>query len=275
MLELNARNFMACVDELARIQAILNGIPDKGAVLGSVDKPIIEAHLTKLNEAMQLVGARSAFRPVERLQAALADSDQFLTYQTILSVLGDITSRFGDHLDDIRLFVIPQEHSVLFDDATRLMGGDDTIVFSFPSATFELEESAKCLALGRPTAAAFHAIRMLEIGIDGLRRHLNIPEPVKTTDRSWGKVLGSIKDEMDNLFPKQDRHPGTYGCKLESLYATLDAVKNPWRNSTMHVETIYTDADARHILANVVAFMTLLMEICDEEGEPKTWPSFG
>jgi len=36
----------------------------------------------------------------------------------------------------------------------------------------------------------------------------------------------------------------------------------------MHVEAVYTDADARHILSCSIVFMNKLMERCDEDGDP-------
>ena len=49
--------------------------------------------------------------------------------------------------------------------------------------------------------------------------------------------------------------PGSEGAFMEGLYATLDAVKNPWRNEAMHVEGVYTDEGARYILMNTLAFI--------------------
>jgi hypothetical protein len=59
------------------------------------------------------------------------------------------------------------------------------------------------------------------------------------------------------------------GALFESLHASLDAVKNPWRNATMHVENKYTDDEAEHIFVAVRGFMTKLASRCDENGDPK------
>jgi hypothetical protein len=52
------------------------------------------------------------------------------------------------------------------------------------------------------------------------------------------------------------------------LHASLDAVRNPFRNTTMHVEKKYTDDEAEHILALVKGFMKKLASRCDENGHP-------
>lgn len=64
--------------------------------------------------------------------------------------------------------------------------------------------------------------------------------------------------------------PGSEGAEFEALYANLDAVRNPWRNATMHVETIYAPHEALHILRCSAFFMSKLNTLCDENGEPKT-----
>jgi hypothetical protein len=56
---------------------------------------------------------------------------------------------------------------------------------------------------------------------------------------------------------------------FEALYASLDAVKNPWRNATMHVENKYTDDEAEHIFVAVKGVMMKLASRCDENGDPK------
>jgi hypothetical protein len=62
---------------------------------------------------------------------------------------------------------------------------------------------------------------------------------------------------------------GGDGALFEELHASLDAVKNPWRNATMHVERKYTDDEAEHVFAAVRGFMMKLASRCDENGDPK------
>ena len=59
------------------------------------------------------------------------------------------------------------------------------------------------------------------------------------------------------------------GALFEDLRASLEAVRNPWRNATMHIEKKYTDDEAEHIFVAVKGFMKKLASRCDEMGEPK------
>jgi len=58
------------------------------------------------------------------------------------------------------------------------------------------------------------------------------------------------------------------GLLFEGLHATLDAVKNPWRNETMHVANKYTDDEAKHVFVAVEGFMKKLSARMDENGLP-------
>jgi hypothetical protein len=58
------------------------------------------------------------------------------------------------------------------------------------------------------------------------------------------------------------------GALFASLFALLEAVRNPWRNATMHVENKYTYDEAEHILVAVKGFMRKLASRMDEQGQP-------
>jgi hypothetical protein len=133
---------------------------------------------------------------------------------------------------------------------------------------FEIDEAGKCLAVGRSTASVFHLMRAMEVAVKAASACLGIPDPVKSVDRNWGTMLRKFKEELDrrnksNLWPQpSDRKV------FEEVYVSLDAVKNVWRNATMHVENKYTPEEAEHILASVRGFMKKLASRCDEQGKP-------
>jgi hypothetical protein len=135
-----------------------------------------------------------------------------------------------------------------------------------------LDEAAKCLALGRATACVFHLMRLMEVGIRAVARCLNIPDPTRAADRNWGAILREIKTDLDaHVGVAPMKAWATSGDKelFESAYASLDAVRVAWRNTTMHVENKYTIDEGEHILAAVKGFMTKLASRCDENGDPK------
>jgi hypothetical protein len=197
------------------------------------------------------------------MHTALAE-DSAVTYTQIGSMLSDIESRFADHLSDIKLLFLNEGEAALFEPAENLLAFEgepiNEVRDMYPSACFEIEECAKCLALGRHTAAVFHAMRVMEVGLSAFAKHLEISDPAKATDRSWGNILRAVKTKIDENWPPRDRLPGTIGPKMEAIYVTIDSVKNPWRNATMHVEQVYAPHEAIHIARCTGMFILELMK---------------
>ena len=79
-----------------------------------------------------------------------------------------------------------------------------------------------------------------------------------------------IKDEVDRRNKVAPPQWAVVGDKdfFAEIYVSLDAVRNVWRNATMHVENKYTLEGAAHVLAAVRGFMRKLASRCDEKGMP-------
>jgi hypothetical protein len=171
-------------------------------------------------------------------------------------------------LDDVHVFTIPAEAAKYLKDGPPHFGAD--VADKFPGdATYEIAESAKCLALERSTASAFHSIRCLEAGIRAMARCLGIPDPMRANERTWGKALESIEKEIKRRWPYANNRMSGDGQTFDELYATLAAIQNPYRNVTMHLEAKYTSEEAEHIFAMVKGLMTRIASRMDENGEPR------
>ncbi len=82
-------------------------------------------------------------------------------------------------------------------------------------------------------------------------------------------ILKNIKDAIDSKWLSPSDRMTADAVLFAGLHASLDAVKNPWRNATMHVESKYTNDEAEHIVAAVKGFLMKLASRCDENGNPK------
>lgn len=223
------------------------------------------ATIALMGTQLSTIGARSAWVSANRLNAALADSEAPLRFADVKRQIEDIESRFADHLTFVRFFVVREDQLPLLGTATDLLG--DRTAPLFRSVWFDTEEAAKCICCLRPTAAVFHCMRILEVGIRAFAARLDIPDPVNAAERNWGVFLRKIRDRIDELYPLPKRVAGSEGAYLEALYATLDAVKNPWRNATMHVEGVYTDVQAWHVYYNSVTLIQKMSEDFDDSGQ--------
>lgn len=267
MLELNAGGFLLAATEIAKMRQLLNGIDaseERTHLLFPDSVANVLGPLRSFKAVSEEIDAKLACIAADRLIAALEQEPCVVTLGKFAIALGDMESRFADHLGFIKLFVIPDQRATLLAGADELL--KPHVAALYASVWFDCEESAKCLCLGRSTASVFHTMRMLEIAIGAISKRLKIPDPAKV-DRSWGTMLREIKEKIDLTHPVKKRVAGDEGSQLEQIYASLDAVKNPWRNATMHVESIYTEEEARHIIVCAAVLFEKMAAIFDENGD--------
>jgi hypothetical protein len=176
----------------------------------------------------------------------------------------ECAGRIKDELEERRFLSLSSAESKLFYPSDPIFGVE--FQNKFPSALYELDESAKCLALGRSTASVFHLMRIVEIGIGAIRKSLGILDPIKPSERNWGAILRKISDGISG----KGAATWNAGDKafFEQSYASLDAVKVAWRNSTMHVENKYSPEEAEYIFAVVKGFVKNVASRMDENGLP-------
>lgn len=272
MLEIYAPSFVGAAVEIGKLRNIMRGIEDAADKHEFLNPISVSASLPPLNAfraAAEQVGARLACIATDRMIASLGQEPCTISLMVYAQGLTDIESRFADHLGLVKLFVIPEDRAILFSGADTLLAPATALLYT--SLWFDCEEAAKCLCLGRSTACVFHTMRMLEIAIAAISKRLSIQDPAKV-DRSWGSMLKAIKGKIDELHPVKNRSAGCEGSQLEQIYVTLDAVKNPWRNGTMHVESVYTEEEARHILTCASHLLDKMASMFDENGDDAPQP---
>ena len=165
------------------------------------------------------------------------------------------------------MLVLERGDQAYYEPKAPLFGSD--VAAKFGSASYDIEEAGKCLALGRSTAGAFHAIRCLEAGILALSRCLGFRTRSRAPRGIGGAMLRLLKGQLDRRWPPNsaDRLTGD-GQTFDELYGAL-ADADPYRNATMHLDRVYTEEDAKHIFDVVRGLMRRVASRCDEEGEPK------
>lgn len=265
MIELDAEKFVQAVREVRRLSAIaeqeLSGSTEQAAP--NVRMRISET-VRELRDHLALIGAQSAWVAANRFADNLDEESVEFAYSDLKQPLVDIESRFSDHLQFIKLFVVRGEQMFLLSTPNELLGEQTARLF--PKVWFDCEEAAKCILVQRPTAAVFHSMRMLEIGIKAFAKRLGIEDPIKPGQRNWAAILREIRKKIDTDHPAGNRTSGSEGAFFDKIYATLDAVKNPWRNETMHVEGVYQDGEARHILSCTATLLQIMAQDFDEDG---------
>lgn len=119
------------------------------------------------------------------------------------------------------------------------------VATAFPDTAEDLEEAARCLALGRATACVFHLMRAVEVGVVALGHAVGIRKHSPT----WEAVLGAIDAKLNP--PKGSPKKTGRWRKDEPFYAEANAhlrsLKIAVRNPTMHRGNFYTEEKAREI----------------------------
>jgi hypothetical protein len=277
MYELNAKEFLDTAQNLKALEDLIHEqVKESGSEElwkqpirgdGALAKFIIQSftEVMRLCDNLELPMTKS---PVMRVSDQIRNNKHIPTYEGIANVLRDVNTRLSDELGTI-VFVSMSVHEVNYYSPKGSLFGPEFEERFRSVGVFELSEAAKCLAVGRSTAAVFHLMRLMEIGIGAVARCLSIPDPIKPVERNWGQILKCIDEGIKRRWPTSSDKMGGDGALFGALYASLDAVKNPWRNATMHVENKYTTDEAEHIFVAVKGFMKKVASRCDENGDPK------
>lgn len=172
-----------------------------------------------------------------------------------LDIMGDTPVR---EAKSKTFLVLPASDAVLYESKSPHFGKDVNDKFS--NCKFEIDEAAKCLAVGRSTATVFHLMRAMENVLKSVAACLSVTPP---NTRNWGDWLRIIREERLRRGSKWAEND-----LFQDIWQRLDAVKDAQRNPTMHVETIYTEEEAKAIYELTKGFMKKIASRMDENGQP-------
>jgi HEPN domain-containing protein len=255
MLEINAKSFVTAIEQLASASAIVAQItrnsvnPEIGAE--KIDGENAEKtlnHLKEISKCCEVLGVNTTLALGIRMCESLEKRE--LTYVQIGQQIKELVSRFKDELGATKLYSIPKDIGAFYTSADVSFGTE--VVAKFLSASDDLEEASKCLALSRSTACVFHLMRATEIAVAALYSKLNV---TGNSDREWGKLLSDIGNAIEAM-PKSDLRN-----KWSANHSLLYHVKQAWRNEVMHPKQSYTIEQAREVLESVKSFMRNLSEL--------------
>lgn len=262
MIDFNAKKFFENALFLRELMEIVHDNEEGNQQITENDCKIYLRTLQEIYDDLLLLEAKIAARACTRLMGNLEDNDEDFTYLSFKKYAEDLELRIRDELENTKVLVLEINKRRFYEPETPIFGVD--VQTNYPSAYFEIDEAGKCLALGRSTACVFHLMRVLEVGIAAVAAGLKIPNPTKPAQRNWGYILSEIKKAIDERQRWRKRAHKTF---FEEAHATLDSVRNPWRNATMHVEKTYTEEEAENIFFAVRAFMKKIASQIGEKGK--------
>jgi hypothetical protein len=161
-----------------------------------------------------------------------------------------LEDRFRDELDRHWLFWVDQDKAELYR-ANDHFG--PWVTSRFPDAIDDIEEAAKCLALDRATACVMHLVRVMEVGLKAIAEPLGIPYAP-----SWESYLKQITTKIGLPYDKKDPQWRGQEPFFRDVSGDLVAIKQAWRNPSMHVVRKYSPDEAGEVYVAVRRFMQRL-----------------
>ncbi len=232
-----------------------------------IDSKALSGNLGELQREAKRLGLSMVDKQLDRIYELLMS--QQANSLNLSPLLKELYNRLLDELESRAFVTIPSSDVALYKQAEPPFGHE--VQSKFPRASYDIDEACKCVALGRSTAGVFHLMRVMEIALRAVNTCLGGSLNLAGNEKNWGSLLNSIRDARnakDASAPKGSKWQEK--DLFAEIYALLDAVKDAWRNSTMHIERTYTDPEARAVLVTVKNFMQKLADRMDEAGQPLT-----
>jgi len=133
---------------------------------------------------------------------------------------------------------------------------------AFKSTEHDAREAAHCYAFGRNDACVFHAMMVLECGLESLATKLQ----VKYDARAWGRIIDDIEEEIGKRQKAlKVKKPSDFLTFLSVAAKEFTYFKDAWRNHTAHGRAKYDENDARKVLTHVRDFVEHLSERLKEK----------
>ncbi len=212
-------------------------------------KKSVEATVTELETILRKMELPYAARQVKRMQDGLTHVSNHADLEVQFR---ELRNRIDDEIAERAFFEMPPNR-VQYYKCAHLFGED--VDKAFPSGILDIEESGKCYAMSRNTACIFHLMRVMEVGLRSLGKSLNNPNLDPKRNPSWESILKKCDEELQK--PLNERSPE---WRIDDRFfseatANLRAVKDAWRNPTMHVDAQYDDEKVIDVWNSVRAFM--------------------
>jgi hypothetical protein len=214
--------------------------------------------LRQLQGECTKVELRQSHRAIERLITRIKSEP---TLQVIHHGMDDLAHTVFGELEDQLFLWIPNHRSGWYGKKAEDIAGVEWCS-RFPSTVPEIEEAAKCYAVGRYTASVFHLMRATESATKALGRALGMTP----AHPGWKLVFDEVYAQYKN---KRPRHAAwlTHENQLVQVSGDLRTISHIWRNDVAHFVDTYSEDNAREMFTIVPVFMRNISMMIDEAGK--------
>lgn len=271
MLQFSAEEWNKVIRELDRLSSVLLGWQDAAAALLDGQKEKVTDPLQSIVRSCVTLhldfSASYAEELIQRIERSVSNVENIsilastgkldVTREDALKIdvareLGILKKRVDDELKGRQFLALEPSKSRYYGQRHQF---GRAVSDSFPSANRDIEESGNCFALDRRTACVFHLMRVMEVGLRVTADTLKDTRINPKTNPSWDSILKKFRQELEKPLSMREDEWKTDDVFFSGVAATLMAVKDAWRNPTVHVESDYDEEQALDILNAVAAFM--------------------
>lgn len=265
MLRLDVVPFIDTLEKMAQLQQIvlhLRQFPIPGQPHSQQEE--LEQVAKEIRAQLVLLGLDFSLVAFDRRVApALGDAQ----LERLPELLGELRTRVHEELETKVYFTLSASEKEFYEPSTPLFGSE--VERKFSSISDEIAEAGRCIALGRGTACAFHSLRILEAALKAVLLCLGGLTPQREADRNWSSYLRNINVKIEQKWSTAvDKRDDDYKF-FSAMEGALGAIRNPWRNATMHLDRNYSVEDSRDLFLIIRGIMRMVASRCDEHGHPK------
>ncbi|WP_348267372.1 hypothetical protein P8936_16660 [Edaphobacter paludis] len=211
---------------------------------------------TELRDSFHVLLLDSAEDQMNRLIKMFASKP---TIEQVASGLTELQNRVDDQLARRSFYQLRPETADFFEVQNPF---GESVAVCFPSASHDIAEACKCFACDRFDATIYHLMRAMEVALCCLAKRVRV-----RYSPSWMTYL----DQIDKVLRSKVKKSASRKARLRFLSnasALLRAVKEAWRDDTMHIAGKYGSDQTRDILLSVKAFMIhLSLELSEKKGD--------
>jgi hypothetical protein len=256
LLFTDAMGLLASIEPAWRKQSVLSsmsGSEEERKAFRENRLSLTQEALRQTRDACAAAGLTQVFDEIGRVESAITSPFPFLDDHS--QSLRHLHSRVRDELQSEYFAHVARTDVGLFNQKEPF---GTAVSKKLPKASEDIECAGKCLALEQYTAAVFHLMRAMEVGVRRLGTRLKVSINVNT--ETWYQILQHVDGKIKKL-PVDSEANKNRKAKLAAASQYLDAVRIAVRNEVMHPKQTYRPEEAREVYAATRAFMGQLAKL--------------
>jgi hypothetical protein len=204
-----------------------------------------------MREVAEIPLRRPFILQIERLRSRV--DDPAWSGADIAMLAGELLENLTLELTEYLFFAVPPTRKWMYLEPERWFGQQAVDRFSIQR---EVRDASQCFALAQWTAAVFHSMRILELGLREIATTLQVPLAPRIDTENWKNIIDQIESKIREM-EALPRSP----VKSQTLQVYSEAAvqfryfKDAWRNHVMHSRSSYDEQEAQSILNHVRDFM--------------------